>query len=715
MFSSRELCNLAGKYLSPAQVEEIRRAIRFGRRAHKGQQRASGEDYIVHPIEVATILAGMRLDHETVVAAILHDVIEDTPTAKDQILAEFGNEVAELVDGVSKLTHLSRESRENRALAQAENFRKILMAMSRDIRVILIKLTDRLHNMRTIDPLPIEKQRRIAQETLDIYAPIANRLGLRGIWTELEDLCFRAIHPWRYRIIASHVKKLHGNHKRDLQKVEKEIGRQLRRGFIIKAHIERRKRHIYDLYRKMRAKRIPLEKIRSGYGFEIIVELPDDCYRALGVVHRLYKPVPGKFKDFIAIPKANGYQSLHTVLFGPLDAPIEIQIRTKEMNRVAEAGIAAHWIYKTGRPGTNAAQRRIRKWVRDILEMQSHAGDSMEFLESVKEDLFPKEIYIFTPDGEIVVLPRGASVIDYAYSIHTDIGNHCIGAKLDGRYVSLQRQLFTGDTIEIIKADWGRPNASWLDFATTGKARSAIRSYLKNLQSEEAKAIGKQLFERALAAESMRFDDIPQKPLASLLEEFRLDGIEDLHKAIGIGEHIAPLVARRLLAGNESAQAITVEPERATVLSRETAPLYIRGSDGMVVELGRCCRPIPGDAVIGILSAGRGLTIHTMNCRNAGEHSDQPERWVEVAWEPGVEGDFPVEIRVDMANRAGVLATVASVIADMNSNIDNIDFKSRDGLNSTLNFLLEVRDRAHLEKIIHRIQSIGDVSRIIRT
>ncbi|MBF2761080.1 MAG: bifunctional (p)ppGpp synthetase/guanosine-3',5'-bis(diphosphate) 3'-pyrophosphohydrolase [Ectothiorhodospiraceae bacterium AqS1] len=699
---------MAGKYLSPAQVEEIRRAIRFGRRAHKGQQRASGEDYIVHPVQVATILAGMRLDRETIVAAILHDVIEDTPTVKDQIVAEFGNEVAELVDGVSKLTHLSRE---NRALAQAENFRKILMAMSRDIRVILIKLTDRLHNMRTIDPLPIEKQHRIARETLDIYAPIANRLGLRGIWMELEDLCFRALHPWRYRIIASHVKKMQGNRRRDLQHVEKEIRRQLRRGFILKAHIERRERHLYDFYRKMRTKRIPLEKIRYDYGIKIIVELPDDCYRALGVVHRLYKPVPGKFKDFIAIPKANGYQSLHTVLFGPLDAPIDIQIRTNEMNRVAEAGIAAHWTYKTGKPATNAAQRRIRKWVRDLLEMQSHAGDSMEFLESVKEDLFPKEIYIFTPSGETVVLPRGATVIDYAYSIHTDIGNHCIGAKLGGHYISLQRQLFNGDTIEIIKADWGRPNASWLDFATTGKARSAIRSYLKNLQGEEAIAIGKQLLERALAAESMRFDEIPQASLAALLEEFRLDGIEELHKAIGIGERLAPLVARRLLAGESAGAA---EPEKATLLSRKTAPLYIRGSDGMVVDLGRCCRPIPGDAVIGILSAGRGLTIHTMNCPRAAEYSNEPERWVEVAWEPGVEGDFPVEIRVDMANRAGVLATVASVIADMNSNIDNIDFKSRDGLNSTLNFLLEVRDRAHLEKIIHRIRSIGDVSRTIR-
>ncbi len=705
---------MAGKYLSPVQVEEIRRAIRFGRRAHKGQQRASGEDYILHPVQVATILAKMRLDHETIVAAILHDVIEDTPTAKDQIVEEFGNEVAELVDGVSKLTHLSLESR---AVAQAENFRKILMAMSRDIRVMLIKLSDRLHNMRTIDALPLDKQHRIAHETLDIYAPIANRLGLRRIRMELEDICFRTIHPWRYRVIESHARKAQGHRKRDLQKIEKEIARQLRRGFIIKAHIEKREKHLYDIYRKMRAKRMPLDKIRYGYGFRIIVELPDDCYRALGVVHRLYKPVPGKFKDYIAIPKANGYQSLHTVLFGPLDAPIEIQIRTKEMNRVAKTGIAAHWIYKTGKPGTIAAQTRIRKWVRDLLEMQSHAGDSMEFLESVKVDLFPKEIYIFTPAGEIMVLPRGATVIDYAYSVHTDIGNHCIGAKLDGRYISLQRQLLTGDTIEIIKADWGRPNASWLDFATTGKARSAIRSYLKNLQSEEAKAIGKQLLERALAAESSRFDDIPRERIDSLLAEFRLDSIEDLHRAIGIGEHIAPLVARRLLTGDTRAQAATYElrpTEKTTLDSHSASPLYIRGADGMVVDLGRCCRPIPGDPVIGILNAGRGITIHTMDCHKAMQHSDHPERWVEVAWQPGVKDDFPVEIRVDMANRKGVLATVAAAIADLNSNIDNIDFKSRDGFNSTLNFVLEVRDRDHLDKIIHRIQGIGDVSRITR-
>ena len=704
-----DLCRLTGEYLEPAEVERIRRAFQFGSHAHEGQRRASGEPYILHPLKVAQILAEMRLDHETIIAALLHDVIEDTPTAKPQIATSFGDPVAELVDGVSKLTHLSFESVVE---AQAENFRKMLIAMARDIRVMLIKLADRLHNMRTLDALKPGKQRRISRETIDIYAPIANRLGLRSIRIELEDLGFRALYPRRHRVLEAQLRKARGHRKRVVRKIETAMKRRLRQEGV-KARLEGREKHLYSLYRKMRAKHLSFKEVLDVYGFRIVVERPDDCYRVLGLVHSLYKPVPERFKDYIAIPKANGYQSLHTTLFGPFGSPIEVQVRTEEMDQVAESGVAAHWMYKIGQPGTNTAQLRVREWVRDLLEMQTQAGDSLEFLEGVKVDLFPKETYVFTPAGEIRALPRGATPVDFAYAVHTDVGNQCVAARVDGRFAPLRTHLSSGQTVEIVTMEWGRPNAAWLDFVVSGKARTAIRNYLKNLRTEDAVELGEKLLDQALAVESLDLDDVPDCTVATLLERLKLPSREALFEEIGIGKRLAPLVARRLAKDGD--EPSTDGSTDGDIAPDERPSLFIRGSEGTMVDFGKCCHPIPGDSVVGFVSAGRGIVVHTAGCRNLAEYADRPERWVEVAWERELESEFPVEIRVDMANRKGVLATVAAAIADMGANIENVNIENRDGLDAALNFVIGVTDRVHLARIMRRIRRIGDVSRIART
>ena len=704
MFLISDLCGLADNYLEPDQVREIYRAYQFGAEAHEGQRRASGEPYIQHPIQVARILAEMRLDHQSIVAAILHDVIEDTDTAKAQIARTFGKEVADLVDGVSKLTQISFESR---AEAQAEYFRKMLLAMARDIRVILVKLADRLHNMRTLAALSPAKRRRTARETLEIYAPIAHRLGLNNIRLELEDLGFKSLYPMRYRVLAAEVKKVRGHRKQVIRKIETAIKRRLRQEEL-SARVDGREKHLYSLYRKMRDRRLPFAEVLDVYAFRIIVESADDCYRALGKIHGLYKPVPGKFKDYIALPKPNGYQSLHTVLFGPYGAPVEVQIRTDDMHAVAETGIAAHWLYKTGGSATNAAQKRARQWLKELLDMQKQSGDSVEFLENVKVDLFPKEVYVFTPAGDIMALPRGATPVDLGYAVHTDVGNTCIAAKIDGRYAPLSTTLETGQNVEIVTAPWGRPNANWLNFVVTGKARSNIRNYLKNLRSGEAVELGRRLLTQALATESLALDDIPKSRISALLEELTLDSLDELLEEVGLGKRIAPLLALRLLpdAGDE-------HDKEAPKVTKQ--PLYIRGSEGMVVNFGKCCHPIPGDPVVGFVSVGRGIVIHTANCKNLAEFSDKPEKWVEVAWEPNIQGEFPVEIRVEVKDQKGVLATVAAAISDVGANIENVSLDNRDGTTSTLSFVVAVTGRAQLANIIRRVRGIPQVARIGRT
>jgi len=703
VFLISDLCGLADTYLESDQVKDIYRAYLFGAEAHEGQHRASGEPYIHHPIEVARILAEMRLDYETIVAAILHDVIEDTETAKGQIAEEFGEEVANLVDGVSKLTQITFKSK---AEFQAENFRKMLLAMARDIRVILVKLADRLHNMRTLAALAPEKRRQIARETLEIYAPIANRLGLNSIRQELEDLGFQALYPTRYRVLTAELRKVRGHRKQVVRKIETAIKRRLRQEGV-SGQVVGREKHLYSLYKKMRYKGFSFKEVLDVYAFRITVESADDCYRVLGVMHNLYKPVPGKFKDYIALPKANGYQSLHTVLFGPYSAPLEVQIRTDDMHGVAEAGIAAHWGYKTGKTGSSAAQERARQWIKELLEMQTEAGDSMEFIEHVKVDLFPKDVYVFTPAGDIMELPRGATAVDLAYAVHTDVGNTCIAVKIDGRYAPLRSQLATGQNVEAVTASWGRPNANWLTFVVTGKARAAIRNYLKNLRSEEAVELGRRLLNQALAPESSVLDDVDKEVIGALLSELKLSTLDELLEEVGLGQRPAALVTRRLtrIPGENKSDAKT---------KHNNHPLYIKGSEGMVVSLGKCCHPIPGDPVLGFVSTGRGVVIHTAACRNIAEYADKPDKWVEVEWESTIDGDFPVEVRVDTANQKGVLATVAATIADTGANIENVTMDNSEGSHATLNIVIGVTDRVHLAHIIRRIRNINEVTRIMR-
>ncbi|HEX2667402.1 MAG TPA: bifunctional GTP diphosphokinase/guanosine-3',5'-bis pyrophosphate 3'-pyrophosphohydrolase [Gammaproteobacteria bacterium] len=689
-------------YLPESQVEEVNQAYLFGADAHEGQRRLSGEAYITHPVAVAQILAELRMDYRTLEAALLHDVIEDTPTLKEELLTRFGPEVAQLVDGVSKLTQIKFKSR---AEAQAENFRKMVLAMVEDIRVIMVKLADRLHNMRTLDAMPAPKRRRIAAETLEIYAPIAHRLGMSDMRMELEDLGFHALHPMRYKVLTRHLKRSRTHQKEMVAKISKSLTQALQREGIA-ADVEGREKHLYSVYRKMRAKRLPLTEVLDVHAFRIVVPRIDDCYRVLGVVHNLFKPVPGKFKDYIAIPKANGYQSLHTVLIGPAGVPLEVQIRTEDMHKVSQSGIAAHWQYKTGEGGATAPEVRAREWLKGVMEMQQGTGNSLEFLENVKVDLFPDEVYVFTPQGDIRRLPRGSSAVDFAYAVHTDVGNACVAAKIDRRLVPLRTQLENGQTVEVITAPNGRPNPAWLNFVVTAKARANVRHYLKNLKRDEAVELGKRMLERALAALSLKLGRIPDEELAAVVKEFKLEDADELYESIGLGHHLAPLVARRLMParGEDEAPA-----------AKASAPLLIRGTEGLVVTFARCCHPIPGDAIVGVLTAGRGIVVHRDQCGNLAEYKNQPEKLIEVQWEKKLKRDFPVEVRAEVANQRGVLATMAAAIADLGSNIEHVNQQQREDLTSVLTFVIGVRDRTHLARILRRLRGLPQVMRISRS
>jgi RelA/SpoT family (p)ppGpp synthetase len=715
---------LLDTYLEPDQVKEVYRAYVFGADAHEGQQRLSGEPYIYHPLAVARILAEMRMDVNSIVAALLHDVIEDTPTAKDHLAKEFGEEVAELVDGVSKLTQVKFESK---AEAQAENFRKMMLAMVRDIRVILIKLADRLHNMRTLGVMPPAKRRRISKETLEIFVPIANRLGMHNLRLELEELGFKAAYPMRYRILEEAVKKARGNRSEIVEKIRKNIEDRLQQEGI-NYPVNGREKHLYSIYEKMRSKGLSFAEVFDVYAFRIIVDKADTCYRVLGIVHNIYKPVPGKFKDYIAIPKTNGYQSLHTVLFGPYGIPIEVQIRTEDMDKVANMGIAAHWLYKSG--GDRQRQDLAQEWLRGLLEMQQHAGNSQEFLENVKIDLYPDEVYVFTPKGDIMTLPRGSTIVDFAYAVHSDLGNSCVAGKIDRRLAPLRTQLHNGQTVEIISAPGAKPNPVWLDFVVSAKARSNIRSFLKRLKRDEAVQLGRRLLEKSLATFSTSLEDIPVSRINKLLEEFKLAGLDDLLEQISLGNRVSLLVARQLTETDQ----IKDKPARSTLRplgiknvfsryapdwmkssSKDNRPLAIKGTEGTVVSYAKCCRPIPGDSILGFISVGRGIVIHRDSCKNTKDYRSRPDKWVDVQWDNNVQATFPVDVRVDTENRRGVLATVAAAIAEMSVNIENVSMDERDGSYSSMKFTLSVKDRKHLANIIRRVRGLDSVVRMVRS
>ena len=686
-------------YLPPAEVERIQDAYDFAFEAHQGQRRRSGEPYITHPVAVADLLADLRLDPQTLIAAILHDVIEDTPTLKEEINRRFGQEVADLVDGVSKLDQIQFKSREE---AQAESFRKMLLAMVRDIRVIMVKLADRTHNMRTLGAMPLAKRRTVARETLDIYAPIAHRLGMHAIKTELEDLGFRSMYPRRYRVIENAVRRAKGNQKQVVGRISDSLRTALDRAGI-SARIEGREKDPYSIYQKMRRKKVALGEIVDVYGFRIVVDAVDTCYRTLGIVHSVYKPMPGRFKDYIAIPRANGYQSLHTTLFGPNGMPIEVQIRTEDMHKVAESGIAAHWQYKAGDAGDRSHSDRAREWLQQLVEIQQ-GGSSEEFLESVKVDLFPDKVYVFTPKGEIRRLPRGATCVDFAYAVHTDVGNRCVAAKVDRRLVPLRTPLRNGQTVEVITAKGATPNPSWANFVVTAKARAAIRQYLKNLKRGEAMELGRRLLNQALEEFSLSLRKLPAGAVESVVKEFGLRSPEELFEKIGLGERIAPFVARRLLPA-----------DAGDGVAGGGGALAIAGTEGLVVTYARCCFPIPNDPVLANLSSGRGVVIHREACGNLASFRKQPEKWVPVTWQASADRLFHVEIKVEVTNRMGVLAQVAAAISETQSNIDRVSVVERDSDSSTLIFELLVHDRRHLARVIRAIRSMPEVLRVLRT
>ena len=707
-----DLCRRTRSYLSGDQIKQVRHAYRFGAEAHEGQIRKSGEPFIQHPLAVANILAEMHMDHETLVAAMLHDVIEDTPIVKDRISDEFGTEVAQIVDGLSKLTQIEFESH---AEAQAQNFQKMLMAMADDIRVIMVKLADRLHNMRTLGALGTEQRRRIARETLEIYAPIAQRLGMNAIRLELEELGFQALYPLRSRVLKDVVQKIRGNRKEVITKIKNRIKRYLRQEKLV-AHVVGREKHLYSIYKKMREKHLHFSEVNDVYAFRIIVDSVDTSYRTLGVIHGLYKPVPGTFKDYIAIPKANGYQSLHTVLFGPFGVPLEIQIRTNEMDQVAEAGIAAHWLYKTGDSAAKSAHKRAREWMRGVIEMQRQAGDSQEFLENVKVDLFPDEVYVFTPKGEIMELPRGATAIDLAYAIHTDLGNTCVGCRIDRRLVPLRTPLDTGQTVEIVTAPGARPNPAWLNFVVTGKARANIRHFLKNLRQDEAITLGKRMLNRELEHLASAIEKLDEARVKAALKSFNLDSLDELLGDIGLGVRPAPLVARALIGTSvdETGDTAKRRRKRQSVSDNAPGPLLIHGTEGMVVTIPKCCYPIPGDPIMGLLTAGRGIVIHHPSCKNVIDFRSAPDKWVDVEWASDLDKEFSAEIVLDVVNQRGVLATVAAGCADQNANIEGIELSERDEHYSNMRLIIGVRDRTHLANVLRVLRNVKTVARIHR-
>ncbi len=702
-----DLCAELEYRLDASALDEIRRAYEFGAHAHRGQQRLTGEAYITHPLSVARTVAELSLDSDSIVAALLHDVLEDTSVSRETLEAEFGANVARLVDGLSKLTHLSFNSRVEQ---QAANFQKMMLAMVDDVRVVLIKLADRLHNIRTVDVMPQHKRRRIARETLDIYAPIANRLGINTLKHELEDLAFAALYPMRYRILANAVVQARGNRKEVMQKIEVVMVDRLRQEGI-EAEVTGREKPLYSIYHKMRAKHLSFHEVFDKFAIRVIVDSVDTCYRSLGLLHNLYKPVPGRFKDYIAIPKGNGYQSLHTALFGPHSIPIELQIRTQDMDRFAESGIAAHWLYKArGEAGEHPLKTHgaAREWLKSLLDMQQSTGSSVEFLEHVKMDLFPDEMYVFSPLGDIYKLPAGSTVVDFAYAVHSDIGHTCVAAKIDRRLSPLSTPLRSGQTVEIVTAPGSKPSPLWLNFVVTARARTAIRHYLKHQATEEAVEFGRRLLRRHLARFGLGFSDIPEDALAAVLKEHGYDNAEHLWSDIGLGNRLPSQVARWVVP-EEQQNAVQQNNDAPRV-----EPVMIEGGESMVISYARCCHPIPGDPIQGFLSGGKGVVIHRASCSNVADYRRQPDKWLPVEWAPGVDAEFSACIMVECVDRRGLLARIASVIADQGANIEALDFSDRDGTASSLRVELSVRDRTHLARIIRSLRKLPPVLRVGR-
>ena len=691
-------------YLGKDRKLQVYRAYQLALEAHSNQQRDSGEQYITHPLAVANMLADMRFDHQTIMAALLHDVLEDTSITKEEIATKFGSVITELVDGVTKLSRI--EASGGIAEHQAENFRKMVLAMARDIRVIIIKLVDRLHNMQTLAAVSPFKRKRIAKETLDIYAPIAHRLGMHDIYTQLEDLAFSALYPRRYRVLEDSVNKLHGRHQRIITSLNNEITEALVKNSIKDHHITGRKKHLYSVYKKMIARNISLVNIMDIYGFRVIVQTIDDCYRALGVIHSLYKPIQEKFKDYIAVPKFNGYQSLHTVLFGPRGTPVEIQIRTQEMDQIAVGGIASHWAYKNGEDAVSTAQLMAESWISTILEAQNHSINSVEFFESVKVELYTDKVFVFTPKGTIMEMPRGSTAVDFAYAVHTDIGNSCVAVRINRAFLPLSTPLTNGQTVSIITAKEAEPDPNWLTFAITSRAKHCIRNYLRGKRKNKLIALGRQLLDNAFTEISFDQEKIHKETFAAFIKKSNLEDLDGLYEHIGLGNHPATLVAYQLINNNGDSGN--------TLEKNETKIMQITGSQGMAVSFASCCHPIPGDRIVGYLNNIYGVDVHTEDCVHLQKLCRRPERRLKIAWANDVVGDFHVALSIEVVSRIGAFAEVTQAIAKANSKIDSIHCDTNGGGYSMLNVSLLVKNRTHLQRVKRHISRVPAVIGVMR-
>jgi guanosine-3',5'-bis(diphosphate) 3'-pyrophosphohydrolase len=695
------------QYLKPQDIALVWEGYRFAFQAHDGVVRKTGEPYITHPVSVACILADLHLDVPTIMAALLHDVVEDTSITTEEINQRFGQQVAELVDGLTKLDKIEFQSASE---AQAENFRKMLLAMSQDVRVILVKLADRLHNMQTLEAMKPEKKKSIAKETLEIYAPIANRLGLNSIYQELEDLSFQYLYPMRFRAISKAIKAARGNRKEVVSKILDAIKLQLQ-SLSIEAEVSGREKHLYSIYRKMTGKTTTFSQIYDIYGFRVIVKDLGSCYLALGALHALYKPIPSKFKDYIALPKANGYQSLHTTLFGPFGTPIEVQIRSEEMHNIADAGVAAHWLYKASDAQLTALQQQTHQWLQRLLDIQSESSDSLDFLEHLKIDLFPDEVYVFTPKGKIMALPKGATAVDFAYAVHSDIGNCCVAVRINHELAPLRTELHNGDNVEIITAALAKPNPAWLNYVVTGRARAHIRHFLKAQQSTEASHIGERMLNQALRAMHVEPNSITEAHWQKLVRDYGLKKKSDILSDIGLGKRQNVMVAHQLVAMTDD----HVEKHtKLPAMSLDT--ITIRGTEGMAVQFAQCCRPIPGDPILGFINKDKGLVIHTHDCPSVRKFRLDPDKWLDVEWEPESKRLFKTNLNLTVANQPGMLAKIAAGIADAGSNIDNVSVEEADGsAYANLYFTVQVKNRIHLADLMRGLRKIPDVVRINRT
>ncbi|SEM85173.1 RelA/SpoT family protein [Nitrosomonas marina] len=700
MLEAELLFSEAALYLRPEDVSQLKNAYTFGHGAHSGQYRKSGEPYISHPLAVARILGELHMDAPTLTAALLHDVVEDTDISKEEISERFGESVAELVDGVSKLDKIQFQTQ---AEAQAENFRKMFLAMAQDVRVILIKLADRLHNMQTLDVMRTEKQRSIARETLEIYAPIAHRLGLNKIYQELQELGFRYSHPLRYRVLVKATRAARGNRREVVGKIQNAIINKLKDAGL-EAHVHGREKHIYSIYKKMAEKQLSFSEVLDIYGFRVIVKDAPSCYVALGALHGLYRPIPGKFKDYIAIPKANGYQSLHSTLLGPFGIPIEIQIRTSEMHRISENGVASHWLYKSTDTNLNDLHMKTHQWLQSLLEILSDSADSMEFMEHLKIDLFPGDVYVFTPQGKILTLPRRSTAVDFAYAIHSDIGNCCVAAKINGENAPLRSELKNGDRVEIITAPYAKPNPSWLSYVVTGRARSQIRHFLKTIQFDESVELGERMLNQALLALNVEPDLISEAQWEKLVRDSGFKSKKALLADLALGKQLPVVIAKRLISPLESVKNEQLPSD----------PITILGTEGLTVQFAKCCHPIPGDVIVGLIKKDHGLVIHAHHCSIIAHAQKNPENYLDVTWGKQITRTFEVKIKIVAANKHGVLARIAAAIAKTETNIDDIAMESEKDY-TAMGFILQVKSRYHLAQVMRSLRRIKEVAKIIRT